>query len=336
MAKIVNLGRHNQKSLQECQDNGIPPGFSDPPTGYCNTDEPPNFEGWLEDVSNKKIGIGHQNQCDPMQTGDIINPVESGESTKNDGNNDRSGRDVIYRYSKALRGADEAMLDMFRNLVVINEDGQAIPVPIVWSPPERAVAAIIQSNFRKDNSLVVDRIKLPMLAMQRTDLQFAQQRYTYHRALNFMNHHRDDEKPGFAIKEKYERDTVFGVARGIPIDASYSVIGWTMYHEDMNQIIEQVLTKFSPVAYIKVRGVTWETIVRLDAIGNNTENEPGESRRVIKFQFNMTAETYIPQPIVRRKSVLKIKTNIFNSTDPKMITEAIDRLEDAVEELSDV
>jgi len=82
-----------------------------------------------------------------------------------------------------------------------------------------------------------------------------------------------------------------------------------MYIEDMNQILEQILLKFSPVAYIRVRGVTWEIQCKLDSIANNLDTEPGDQAiRVIKFQFNITAETYISQPIARRKAVLK--TNV--------------------------
>ena len=128
---------------------------------------------------------------------------------------------------------------------------------------------------------------------------------------------------------------MFGTARGIPIDVGFTLYAWTLYIEDMNQIIEQLLLKFSPIAYIKVRGVPWETGVKLDSIANNLDVEPGDQNiRVVKYQFNLTAETYIPQPITRRKAVLKTKTNIFNSTKQEEITEVFNRLEDAVEELS--
>ena len=102
----------------------------------------------------------------------------------------------------------------------------------------------------------------------------------------------------------------------------------------MNQILEQILLKFSPIAYIRVRGVPWETGVKLDSIANNLDVEPGDQNiRVVKYQFNLTAETYIPQPITRRKAVLKTKTNVFNSTKQEEITEVLQRIDEAVEEL---
>jgi hypothetical protein len=64
-----------------------------------------------------------------MQTGQIVEDMRNPE------------REVLYRYSKSLRGCDEAMLDLFSNVVVIDEDGKAHKVPIIWGTQERAVAS---------------------------------------------------------------------------------------------------------------------------------------------------------------------------------------------------
>lgn len=340
----INPGSHDQKSLVECQDKTIVQQLNnDPPPQYCNPDRPPSCEpdpndprnpnkratggtspdlGWLQDMSGKKTGFGAQSLCDPMQSGKIVNDLT------------HPNRNTINRYSNALRGADEAMLDMFNDLVVLDEEGKAHKIPIIWGTQEKAVMSILQPNVRKDNSLVVDRIMLPALSIYQSDIQMNQQRYTYHKAIDFMRHARPDWKPGFTIKENYERDTVFGVAKGIPVDISYTLTAWTLYIEDMNQIVEQVLLKFSPIAYIRVRGVSWETGVKIDSIANNLDTEPGDKNiRMIKFVFNMTAETYIPQPIRREKAVLRMRTNIFNSVEPTEITDVLSRLEEAVEEL---
>jgi len=334
--KIVNPGIHPDQSLVACNDISPlqEPLDIDKPESYCPDDptaDPsqkhvsPPAESWLEDVSNKKTGLGQHAQCDPMQTGQILNDLQ------------QPNRNTIYRYSKALRGCDEAILDLFRDLVVIDEDGKAHPVPIVWATQERAVAHILQDNVRKDNSGVVDRIRLPILACHNSSITFAQDRYIYHKALDYMRRYRDDLKPGFTIKENtHDRDTVFGVARGIPIDVGYQIFAWTFYLEDMNQILEQMLLKFSPIAYIRVRGVAWETIVKLDSIANNLNVEPGDQDvRVIKFEFNLTAQTYIPQPIVRKKTVLKMNVDIHNSVKPNEVTETLARLEEAIEELKE-
>ncbi len=301
----------------------------DPAPDYCPDPNSPHpnqrnpgseKDSWLEETLSKRIGLGSSGNCDPMQSGSIINDL------------DNPQRNVIYRYSKALRGCDEAVMDLFRNLVVIDEDGEAHPVPIIWATQERAVAAVVQENFRKDETNVVDRIRLPMLAISSTEFAFNQQRYTYHKALNYMNN--CEGKPGFTIKEKFERDTIFGVARGIPVDISYTLYAWTLYVEDMNQILEQIMLKFSPIAYIRVRGVSWEVGVKLESVANNLNTEPGDKQlRVIKFQFNIKAETYIPQPIVRKKAVLKTRVEFVDGMTEQDITQVISKLEEAVKEL---
>lgn len=332
---LVNPFNHNQQSLNPCNEKspitGIP--NEDPTPKLCpDCDDEPNLNdvanaenSWLEDASNKKIGLGHQANCDPMQTGQIVNDISN--PTKN----------VVYRYPNALNGNNEAVTDLFRNIIVEDDDGKAHPVPIIWGTQERAVAAIIQDNVRKDESLVVDRIKLPFMAINATGLDYDRSRYTYHRALDFLTHLRPDGKPGFTNQEKnHPRDTVFGLARGVPVNISYTLYVWTLYLQDMEQIIQQILLKFSPDAYISVRGVNWEVPVKLDSISNNIDVEPGDQHlRVIKYEFNLTAETYIPQPIVRHKAVLSTKVDFFDKVNTDEITDVLYRLEETVKELKE-
>lgn len=267
-----------------------------------------------------KKGIGQSGLCDPMQFGHIVQDF-----TKNPNPN------IIYRYSKAKRGCDEAVRDLFRDIVVIDEQGSAHPVPIIWATQERAVSAIIQENVRKDDSTVIDRIRLPIMSIYDSEFSVNPSRYIYHGAINWM---RDkDGKPGLTRSEERERDTIFGLARGIPVDIGYTLFVWTLYKEDMNQILEQIVLKFSPIAYIRVQGVYWETIVKLESIANNENMEPGGNNlRVIKWQFNLKAETFIPQPIQRKKAVLKTRVDVVDDIDDKEITEIIKRLEDSADE----
>lgn len=300
---------------------------------FCSNKEaslknvPDREMSWLiDEMSNQKKGNGQSALCDPIQTGHIIN--EQGMSLPN--------RNVLYRYSKSLRGCDEGIMDMFRDLVVIDEQGKAHNVPIIWASQEKAVAAILQNNVRKDESTVVDRIRLPILAINSSGYNFAQNRYIYHKAVDYLRSQERDWKPGFTVKEKYERDTVFGVASGIPVDISYDLYAWTLYEEDMKQILEQILTKFSPMAYIRVKGIAWEIGVKLDSLGNNGESEPGDKAvRVIKYNIKMTAETYVSQPIIRKKAVLKTKVELLDTVEDNTIGDVISRLEQAVEELSE-
>lgn len=279
--------------------------------------------GWNDTPKFQNMGIGKAWNRDPIQAGKLRNdPL----------NPDRT---VIYRYSKAIRGCDEAVRELFSDIEIEDDNGKFFQVPILLSPVEKAVAVMVQDNVRKDNSNVVDRIRLPMLALVQSGMQFDPERYTYHKAIDYMREYGPEHlKPGFTQKEKYARDTVFGVSRGVPYNISYVLHLWVKYEEDANQIIEQILLKMTPKAYIRINGVGWEVPVVLDGVADNRELEPGDKNlRVLKYEFSMTAQTYIPQPIVRKKAVLKTRTEILDGLTDAEATGVLGRIEEAVKEL---
>lgn len=337
----------SESDLNPCNEPGQVPDLNiDTPPPYCRDgladkdsgtlDKKPFLESqkdvtgrdmsWLEEATQDKMGQGESALCDPQMTGHIIN--EQGLSKPN--------RNTVYRYAKSIRGTDEAVMDLFRDVVVLDESGKAHQIPIIWATQEKAVSYILQENVRKDESLVVDRVRLPMLAINATQYNYNQNRYTYHKAIDYLRTYQNDWKPGFTVSERYERDTVFGVSRGIPIDIGYTLYAWTLYEEDMNQILTQIVTKFSPMAYIRVRGIAWEIGVKLDSIANNVDVEPGDQAvRVFKYQFSFTAESFVAQPIVKKKAVLKTRVEITDHPNEDDITEVLTRLEQAVKELEE-
>lgn len=311
MPKIFNLTNNNLNFPKDCNNASPMPNSLNEEKAQlnCNSDNNKLFK----DVGKKKK-IGINATTDPMQSGSLINDITQPVNNK-----------VINRYSNALRGCDQGVTDLFRNIVVLDEDGKAHPVPIMWGTQEKAVAIILQNNVRKDNSLVVDRPILPMMALSSVDIAPDMSRYVYHKAkINFKNIYGENE----LRKELKENDTIFGYAHGIPINVGYSLIVWTLYLEDMNQILEQIILKFSPMAYIKIQNVPWEVSVSLDSLANNLDKEVADKNvRVIKYQINFTAKTYIPQPIIRNKTVLKIKNDFYNSTNVDEINQIYTRKE---------
>jgi len=336
-----------QKHLPPCNEPPVDPTTlnQDPPVPFCADDGTPNLNrvgselpdiGWFQENLQKKSGSGSADICDPQTKGFIYNDLNTPD------------RDVIYRYSRAIRGADEAMRDLFSDIVIIDENSKIWPVPIIWATQERAVAWILQANVRKDNSLVVDRIRLPHLAIHATSYTFAPKRYIYHKAVDYTRDlkeayrekeresHREASqltKPAFTTQEKYKRDTVFGRPWGIPIDITYQLVAWALYEEDMNEILEQIMPKIAPMGYIRVRGVPQEIGVKLTSIANNVDTNPGDQKmRVFKYQFEMVAESYMPLPIVRKKALLKTRVAITDGIgeDTSLV---IERIENAVKEL---
>lgn len=324
----MNNPNHSEKSLNDCN-----PQF---PQNLPNEDQSPPMCGrkdneinkraindenlnWLKENLETRDGLGAKNDCDPMKRGILRNTVDD--------------PNVLYRYTQSIRGCTEAIQDMFSNIEVIDENGKAHGVPVISATQEKAVAIIMQDNVRKDNSTVVDRIKLPMLAISWTDTQIDMERNTYHQAIDFMRTRSNNFKPGFAIKEHYERDTVFGKSRGLPVNHSYTMTAWTLYLEDMHQILEQILLKFDPLAYIRVKGIDWEISVELESIANNIDTEPGDQAiRVVKFQFNILVKSYIPQPITRRKAVLKTTIDFVDGLTESEVNTITAKIEEKVKE----
>ena len=327
-----------QSDLNNCNEPGPIKDYNfDQPPKYCGErgddcdlnngsllDVPGRVDSWLDEPTLQKMGNGDRADCDPMLKGHIINQ-QDGKFTD---------RNTVYRYSKSLRGSHEAVQKLFNDIIVIDESRQPHTVPIIWGTQEKAVMAVVGENYRKDNSTIVDRLRLPLMAIVATAYTPDMSRHIYHKAVDYLRTYANDWKPGFAIKEKYSRDTVFGVSRGTPINISYTLHVWTMYEEDMLQIMEQIMPKIVPMGYIRVKGISEEIPVRLESMTDQTEFEVGDqSLRVIKAQFNMIAETYISLPLNRQKAVLKTRTEIVDTVDEDNVAEVIARLEQAVEEM---
>lgn len=310
-----NFWTHEQSSETDNCDN-LPPSSEpnvDDPINYCKETGEKRPKNVVENYfhpspPDQTEGFGNHNQSDPLRSGKIFNDPKN------------PNRNVVYKYNKGIRGCTEAMLDLFNDIYVQDVNGKLWKIPIIYATRDKAVDYIMQPNVKKDSSNNVDRIKLPMLSIYHDFYEVDRERYTFHYALDYMRNIREDKKPGFTANERRERDTVFGVPRGLPINIGYTLLAWTLNQEDIDQILHQVFLKFSLEAYLNIEGVHWESTVELDSTSNNTNFQPGaDELRVIKYQFNMTARTYIPQPLVRNKAVMEIKTDFHNSIKPEDI-----------------
>lgn len=315
----------SEKNLFECNDKTLEPvQITDPVSLNC----PPPITPSMKDVAFDNVNP----QCSPLPKREGLgkaanaNPIQRswGDDLRN------PSRDVIVRNSQILDACDEAMKDLFSDLIIFDDEGVAHNVPIVNASPEKAVAFILQENVRKDASFVVDRVKLPLLSIYyKTSMAMNPQRYVYSKAVDYFRD--SDFKPGWTMQEEKERDTVFGRTRGIPVDIGYQLTAWTQHTQDMNQILEQMFTKFDPIAYIRLQDTNYETIVKLDSTANNINAEPGDKAiRITKWQFNMTVETFIPQHIIRKKAVLGIKVDVLAGVDENEILQVLDKLEISV------
>lgn len=217
------------------------------------------------------------------------------------------GRNYIHGYAKCIRNTNLSTVDLFSDVTII-DDNIIYPVPIIWGTQEKAVIYTFGEQFvsnpdRQENGLV-DRIRLPIIALSGGDIQFDQSRYTFHEA----RRRGGPTGKGIYNQEKKPFDTVYRFSKGIPVNISYTLTIWAKYYEHLMQMVEQILLKFSPIAYIKPEGIPWETIIKLENSSSNVNDDVGDRQeRILKYVFSLTAESYIIQPVKRDKTVLSIK-----------------------------
>ncbi len=216
--------------------------------------------------------------------------------------NTNIGRQYIFGYTKCIRNTNLAVMDLFSDITILNDnDNQLYSVPIIFGTQEKAAIYAFGEQFaanpeRKENGLV-DRIRIPIVALMLKDINFDEKRYIYHEAKRKM----------FYGQEKINHDIVYRFAKGIPVNFTYNIILWAKYYEHLMQMVEQIMQKFSPIAYINVEGIYWETPVKITGSNSNINEDVADRQvRILKYIFSFVVEGHIMQPIKKDKTILKI------------------------------
>ncbi len=152
----------------------------------------------------------------------------------------------VFKYCKLLRKTDEAVKGLFDNLVVVTEEGDAHRVPCLWATHEKLATFVDQSNPTSEldlngkKKIVEDRIKLPIIGVYSNDIMMS----------------------------------------GSQPLIMYTANIWTLFQEDMNQILEQVLLKFDNKKNCKLIGIA----------RNYSYGDSDYSLKVLKSSFSLTVE----------------------------------------------
>lgn len=215
----------------------------------------------------------------------------------------------IKRYQRFFRKCDRAMLKLFYDLSVMDDEMTLFSVPIIIGTMEKAVVAMIGNSSRKDDSAQFLRVRLPLMSLIPGEPVLDWARYTYHEAFAWDNY-KSEKKP---------YDVVYGKTRGIPINRSYRLMVWTKYMEDMNQILEQIILKFSQTANLIIPGVFFDSLVFVESISTTWGDEVGsQDLMVLRADIDMALQTYLPQPIRRAKTIHEVKIE-FGYGNPEKI-----------------
>lgn len=215
---------------------------------------------------------------------------------------DGVSRNYIFGYAKSIRNTNQAMLDLFNDVNVLNTEEEAFKVPIIFGSQEKAIMYVFGDQAQNADNRMDDgyfnRIKLPVLGLQQTAINHDQSRFIHHEA----------RRPIAYGAEKRPYDVMYRISKGVPVNLDYQLNLWSKYHEQLMQMVEQIFQKFSPMAYINVEGILWETPVKITGTGSNVDSDVEDRRyRILKYSFGLQVEGHIAQPIRRDKTVLSIK-----------------------------
>lgn len=157
-----------------------------------------------------------------------------------------------------LRKADRLVLNVFQNLVIINEEGHTNKVPVIYGTREKLRArAEITPESR------IKRITMPAVALCRKDI---------HQVVF----------PSQVLDESGQQIWLL----------DYQVVVETLFLEDMNQILEQFMLPFNPTVKFEDRNVRK---LHLRNIISNDSEERGDGMRILSYEFLMQAEIVLKQ-----------------------------------------
>jgi hypothetical protein len=157
-----------------------------------------------------------------------------------------------------LRVLDEIVLANFKNLFTIDGNAKQNAVPIIWATDERAESWAYSPLLDKEDFVdPVTKIRLPYMNL-----------FRYKITKSNPNYH---------------------------LEVNYTLNSWTMYEEEANQILEQILSKFNPTLTLwNHEGDEIIGNMRLNSICSNL-NDKGPNR-ILKWSLDMTAALWPTWP----------------------------------------
>ena len=206
-----------------------------------------------------------------------------------------------YYYYKALRKTIIQFLDLFNDIQIAryNIDGSFLKhatVPLKYGPKEKIWYWL---HERKDDEM------LPVMAVTLQGVNYDAQRMTN--------------------KNRYIIETTSASAGAIqrylnpsPYNLEFQLGVWSLYMNDIDQILEQILPWFQPYAYIRVYipelFSSWQSKVIFSSVSPDFEFEySDELHRVLKYTLDFTVQTYLFKPIESKGLVKKIFMNYYTN-----------------------
>lgn len=197
-----------------------------------------------------------------------------------------------------LEAYDKAIVEFFS--IPSRHTGE--PVPIVYSPPQRAFS-VLERLYKPQNG----KIPLPALSVHRGEFTLDSSRFHFFKRRVVSC---PDPTGGTIVNVTPPPQTVT-----IP----YFLEVWAYTTREMSSIIKVVATKFlQELAYITVDLEEYGKhyfALKLDGMSDASDLEPSEGERKLRTSFNLTLNGVFHKPLTPVKTVKIIQTDVKDESD---------------------
>tara|TARA_R110000765_G_scaffold158149_2_gene261665 strand:- start:789 stop:1454 length:666 start_codon:yes stop_codon:yes gene_type:complete len=175
-------------------------------------------------------------------------------------------RDFYRSYTKSL--IDRLTID------IIDEQGAAVKVPIIYANPERAIAKI-----KEDRNLTLPLISVGIgdieenTAVRKPDLQITHYKF-------------------FDVETQRAQRIIKKASKAVQMQ--YQVTLWAKYTEDMNQMIEAIQMLFVPDLAVPTEHEKENKAFLLDILDMSSVQAGDKQDRTLRKRATIKVEAYIP------------------------------------------
>ena len=208
-----------------------------------------------------------------------------------------------YYYYQGLRKTIIQFLDIFRNVQIARYNSSGVltgyrKVPLKFGPKEKVWYWI---NQRKNDEM------LPMLSV----------------VVNIIEHDmmRQTNKMRNVIKSKtISTGDINRFLNPVPYNVGFTMTIWSLHMVDADQIIEQILPFFNPNIFTRMNIPELEAsldikIVFLSCAPDINTDLTDEDIRIVKWNIDFIAQSYLFQPLKSSKLITKIIQKVYTDEE---------------------
>ena len=201
----------------------------------------------------------------------------------------KDGTNISGVYKETLR----AIIDLANGYSVIDGEGRVKQVKAIHANPERPIAKLVQE----------DNLILPIISVNQPTTINNTERARYF-PMVVEEALWDDKK---------QRATRVVSLAPRPIDIEYKITVWTKFKEDIDQITEQIYLTFNPGWELPLPDSNYTKAFLVNESDISEVETADKEDRLLRRQFTLEVQTYVPSPKFLFTSTGKIERIINES-----------------------